>query len=275
MVNADSVNHKKPRYINGVYRIPIAKQNGKKVWIVDGLLIRRKIYPEFLYGGNAERYPFVPKNEIWIDNAISAEEFKYTLAHELNERNLMASKGMSYANAHDSSLALEHIMRLADLELSEEHEKILSKVSPTDCDGIKQITELPDSIFLKKIYRQNIGTRDSISIWIVDGAAVRRDIYPDFGLSGNDLACHFIPSKEIWIDGQISCEETEFSITCELKEREFMEQGMKYDDAYIKALKTVATQRKTARLLSQKHQPLYIPKILERDIGTGSEKNLP
>ena len=273
-VNIDSTKQLiNPKYVTGVYRIPIGEKSNKIIWIADGLIIRREIYPEFLYGGNAERYPFIPQNEIWIDYAISAEEFSYTLAHELHERNLMATKGMSYSDAHDSSLALERRMRYNDLQIVKEHEKLIHKVSPTDCDGIKQIVELPDSIILQNIYRQKIDVRNGISIWIVDGAAVRRDIFPDFGLSGNDLAYHFIPTKEIWIDGNISCEETEFSILSELKEREFMVKDMSYDDAYLKTIKIVTEQRINDQLIAKRHTPILVPNILERGIGTGSEKN--
>ncbi|NJD22865.1 MAG: hypothetical protein FIA82_09395 [Melioribacter sp.] len=264
--------HSKPKYITGIYRVSCGEKENKKIWIVDGLIVRREIYPEFLYGGNNERYLFIPKNEIWIDHAISAEEYSYTLAHELHERNLMATQGISYSDAHDSSLAFERQMRNKDFEIAEEHEKLIHKVSPTDCDGIKQIVELPDSISLKNIYRQKIGVRNGISIWIVDGATVRRDIYPDFGLSGNDLAYHFIPAKEIWIDGNISCEETGFSILCELKEREFLDMGMNYDDAYLKAIKIVEVQRNNNRIITRGHPPVLIPNILERDTGTGREK---
>lgn len=262
----------KQKYVTGIYRVPCGEKENKKIWIVDGLIIRREIYPEFLYGGNNERYPFIPKNEIWIDHDISAEEFSYTLAHELHERDLMAAQGMSYSDAHDSSLALERQLRKNDFKIVSDHEKIIYKVSPTDCDGIKQIVELPDSISLHNIYRQKIDLRNGISIWIVDGTAVRRDIYPDFGLSGNDLAYNFIPKKEIWIDGNISCEETEFSILCELKEREFIDKGMGYDDAYLKAIKIVAAQRNNDQIIAKGQRSILVPNILERDLGTGSEK---
>lgn len=260
------------KYVTGIYRVPCGEKENKKIWIVDGLVVRREIYPEFLYGGNNERYPFIPKNEIWIDHAISAEEYSYTLAHELHERKLMATQGMSYSDAHDSSLIFERRMRINDFNIAKEHEKLSHRVAPTDCDGIKQIVELPDSISLHNIYRQKIGVRNSISIWIVDGTAVRRDIYPDFGLSGNDLAYHFIPAKEIWIDGNISCEETEFSILCELKEREFLDKVTGYDEAYLKAIKIVAAQRNNHHILAKGQRPILVPNILERDLGTGSEK---
>ncbi len=267
-----SKNDRNTRLVKNVYRVYTENKNGKEVWIVDGLIIRRKIFNEFLYGGNSERYPFIPPKEIWIDNAISAEEYKYTLAHELNERNLMAKKGMSYADAHDSSLALERSLRLNDKEYSNKHEDSLTRVSPTDCDNVKEIAALPDSIQLRNICRQFICTKSDISIWIVDGSVVRREIFPDFGLSGNDLVYHFIPKSEIWIDAQISCEETEFSITSELNERELMAKGMSYDDAYTRALNVVQMQRNKLSKISNKHKPVILPNNLTRDIGTGSEK---
>ena len=268
----DSIRSHHQRVVPNVYRVPMGVQDGKRIWIVDGLIIRRLIFNEFLYGGNNQRYPFVPENEIWIDHAIAAEEYSYTLRHELHERDLMAKKGMSYADAHDSSLALEQGLRKADKLLSDKHESELNRVSPTDCDGIKEIAGLPDSISLHGIYRQFLGDRNGVAIWIVDGAAVRREIFPDYGLSGNDLAYHFIPKNEIWIDGQIDCEETEFSVASELRERELMSKGKSYDDAYTDALNVVAAMRNKADRLSREHKPLLLPDKLVRDIGTGKEK---
>jgi hypothetical protein len=211
--------------VENVYRVPGSPQAAFSVWIVDGAIVRREIYPEFLYGGNDQRYLFIPKSEIWIDNAIAAEEFKYTLAHELKEQSLMEQHRLSYADAHDSALVVERQLRIGDHEAASAHERSLSKVEPRDCDGLKELSSISDSISLQNIYREFLGRRDSIDIWIVDGAAVRRDIFPDFGLSGNDLAYRFIPHREIWVDGEISCEETEFSIAGELHERMLMRNG--------------------------------------------------
>lgn len=135
---------KKSTKINGVYRILNEKRDGYAIWIVDGSAVRQNVYHEFLYGGNEQRYLFVPKGEIWIDNAISAEEYEYTVAHELNERKLMAKFGYSYAAAHDSSLQVELKMRKMNSKLSRSHEKPLAKVSPTDCDGYKEIYGIED-----------------------------------------------------------------------------------------------------------------------------------
>ena len=260
------------RRVEGIYRLSAGSDEGFAVWIVDGAAVRRGIYPEFLYGGNPQRYLFIPPHELWIDNAIAAEEFGYTLAHESLERRLMARNGMSYDDAHNRALALEHTMRLADDSSARMHEGTLHHVSPTDGDGVKELAELPDSIRLRNIYRVPLGTRKGISVWIVDGAAVRREIYPDFGLSGNDFAYHFIPAGEIWIDGQISCEETEFSIDAELCERELMAKGKSYDDSYEQAITVVRISRKKTADAAQRKPGILLPKVLDRDIGTGDEK---
>jgi len=258
--------------VGGVYRMHMGVRDGFDIWIVDGATVRREIYPEFLFGGNPQRYPFVPRRELWVDNAIAAEEFGYTVAHELRERSLMAHKKISYEDAHKLALDLERSMRREEDSSAREHEKQLHMVSPTDCDNVKEIAGLPDSIGLHNIYRVRLGKRGAISVWVVDGAAVRRDIFPDFGLSGNDLAYHFIPKKEIWIDGQISCEETEFSTAIELLERESMAKGMSYNQAYEQALQAVAPPRKKAADNARHRSSITLPKILDREIGTGDEK---
>ena len=258
--------------IKGVYRIINEIKDGFEICIVDGPLVRLKIYPEFVYGGNEQRYLFNPKHEIWIDNSISVEEYRYTVAHELNERHLMASFGYTYADAHDSSLRLEREMRLADSGEAFKHEAELPKVAPCDCDSIKEIPELKDSIKLKGIYLQLYSVREGISIWIVNGANVRRDVFPDFGFSGNDLAYYFIPKNEIWIDAQISCEETEYSIKCELSERKFMTSGDEYDVAYEKGLKEEIGFRSKKYKEATSKSPIKIPKLKDRDKGTGDEK---
>src|SRR4051794_7044440 len=89
------------RRVSEVYRVPCGERSGFRVWIVDGATVRRSVDPEFLYGGNGQRYRYVPPREIWIDHAIAAEEFEYTLAHELRERDAMARHGLTYTAAHD------------------------------------------------------------------------------------------------------------------------------------------------------------------------------
>lgn len=258
--------------ISGIYRFYTGEKNGFNIWIVDGALVRRTIFNEFIYGGNDERYPFVPEKEIWVDNSITAEEYELTVAHEINERNLMAKYKIAYFDAHDSSLALELYMRRNFLKQCEEHEKTIHEVAPIDYDSTQEIVDIPDKIKLKNIYQIPLGERNGIGIWVVDGYKVRRDIYPDFGFSGNDLAYHFIPDKEIWIDGAVSCEETEYSIALELKERDFMEKGMDYDSAYVEAVKVTDKMRIDQMILCNSQKAILKTQQVVRDTGTGNEK---
>jgi hypothetical protein len=253
--------------LDGVYRYYAGERNGYHVWIVDGYLVRHKVYSSFLYGGNEQRYPFNPKGEIWVDNALSCEEYELTVAHELNERHLMAKFGWTYERAHDSSLAIEVVMRKNFDSLSRAHEAALKPVSVLDYSNIKEIKAGPDSVKLDHIYRIPLGIRDGISIWIVDGYRVRALFYPDFGFSGNDLNYHFIPEKEIWLDGQISCEETEYCIATELKERALRAQGLSYSDAYLKAIDYNTAQRDSMKLIIRNHPPYSIPDTITRDAG--------
>jgi hypothetical protein len=253
--------------VGGVYKYFIGKQDNCNIWIVDGNQVRLKIFSSFLYGGNEQRYPFNPKGEIWIDNAISCEEYYLTLAHELNERHLMAKFGWTYIAAHDSSLSLEQTIRRSNEEICRAHEASLKKVAVTDYGNIKEIPGIPDSIQLQNIYRIPVGQREGVNVWIVDGYMVRKNIYPDFGFSGNDLSYHFIPPEEIWIDGQVSCEETEYSITNEINERRFLEKGESYDDAYSDAIDITLKNRLEIDKLARSHFRLAVPDSLTRYAG--------
>jgi hypothetical protein len=234
---------------------------------VDGYKVRHKIYQEFLYGGNEQRYPFTPVGEIWIDHAISCEEFDLTLAHELNERHLMAKFGWTYDQAHDSSLSLEQVMRKKYAEICKAHEIELPPVSPTDYSNRKEIRGIADSIRLENVYRLPAGEVNGIKVWIVDGFLVRKNIFPDFGFSGNDQVYHFIPRGEIWIDGQISCEETGYSIMAEQVEREQMLTGKPFGEAYEAGISVVLGLRDKMEAMIGQHAPLVIPDTLNRESG--------
>jgi hypothetical protein len=253
--------------VGGVYRYYIGKQENYDIWIVDGNQIRLKIFSSFLYGGNEQRYPFNPRGEVWIDNAISCEEYFLTLAHELNERHLMAKFGWTYYTSHDSSLRIEQFIRKRNEEACRIHEASLKKVAVTDYSNIKEIPTLPDSIHLQNIYRVPVGQREGVDIWIVDGYMVRKNIYPDFGFSGNDLSYHFIPKNEIWIDGQVSCEETEYSIANEINERKFLAKGESYDDAYSDAIDMTLKMRQDMYEKAMSHFKLAVPDSLTRYAG--------
>jgi hypothetical protein len=86
--------------------------NGLVIYLVDGELVRNEIDIDFTCGGNEAVYPnYVPKGEIWIDDALSALDRTATLLHEIVERNLMMGKGWSYDRAHDAASAAERPFR--------------------------------------------------------------------------------------------------------------------------------------------------------------------
>jgi hypothetical protein len=97
----------KKELIDKVHRKLLKSYSGKvKVWIVSGELVRDLFHLDFAGGGHDKVYHFVPENEIWIDDDISAQERKFIILHELHERNLM-SKGMDYDHAHESATETE------------------------------------------------------------------------------------------------------------------------------------------------------------------------
>ncbi len=263
----------KPREVsNRVYRFKEEQVGRFAVWIVDGDKVRDSVYPEWLYGGNGERYRFNPPDEIWIDNDISCQEYSYTLAHELRERRLMARFGWTYDDAHDSALMVEDVMRHADSLECAAQEAALPPVPPIDDDSTKELPWLPDRIKLHHVYLQHFETvQDSLEVWIVDGNVVRRDIFPDFGFSGNDLAYYFIPKNEIWLDNSMSCENIKFSLLTETRERALMEKGLSYDRAYEIALHQALRTMHELYREAGKHLPVFVPSPPDRDTGTGDE----
>jgi len=103
------------------------------VWIVDGEAVRGLFFLDFTQGGHYYVYPFIPKNEVWIDDDINESEIKFVLLHELHERRLMA-KGGKYIHenlraddAHSRSSKLEYYFRKhpekIDKKLNKEIEK--------------------------------------------------------------------------------------------------------------------------------------------------------
>jgi hypothetical protein len=118
-------------------------KNGVEVWIVNGELVRFFFFIDFTEGGHGFVYPFVPKNEVWLDDDLNPRERKFVLLHELHERNLM-SKWMNgkksawkrlfvkntYKKAHADSSAIEYKCRNGQANIDEElrKETLISRV---------------------------------------------------------------------------------------------------------------------------------------------------
>jgi hypothetical protein len=114
--------------------------NKLKIWVVSGEKVRDLFFLDFTEGGHGYVYPFIPQDEVWIDDDVEPDEIKFVLLHELHERNLM-KKGWCYdtdtpdnlktgkirKSAHRSSSKIEYYCRFhakeTDKKIKEEIRK--------------------------------------------------------------------------------------------------------------------------------------------------------
>lgn len=91
-----------------LFRVKLLKalENGVKVWLVNGCLVRSVLNIDFTQGGHEYVYEYVPPNDVWIDNDLNWQERGFVILHELHERNRM-EQGLPYSQAHAESSALE------------------------------------------------------------------------------------------------------------------------------------------------------------------------
>ena len=255
--------------LRDVYLRKTGRRAGQDIWIVDGARVRRDIFDEFLQGGNDQRYRFVPQNEVWIDGSTSVEEYLYAVMHELFERNQMLTKGMTYDRAHREALMLELGARRRSRIASDAHELKLPALPPLDSEGNQEIEDIGDKVSLRDIYRARLPSRPGLQLWVVDGANVRRDIFPDFGFSGNDLYYQFIPSREIWIDDQVNCAEMDYQIIHQLRERAALARGADAGTAYGRGSDMqMAARRQDAEMVSRKEERQAPVTLGTRERGT-------
>jgi hypothetical protein len=84
-----------------------------RVWLVDGCLVRCTYRTEFVAGGHGYVYPWVPKDEIWVERETDPAEVPFVLAHEFVERQLMRDDGREYDPAHRVAADAEFDLRRA------------------------------------------------------------------------------------------------------------------------------------------------------------------
>ncbi len=77
--------------------------------------------------------------------------------------------------------------------------------------------------------------RGPVTIWLVDGAYVRKNIDEEFSNFGHHYAFPEIPRQEIWLDKEADPDEQRFFIRHALEERRLMAAGKDYDTARLAA----------------------------------------
>ncbi len=186
-----------------------------KIWIVDGSYIRGNIDEEFTNFGQHYRYPYIPIDELWIDQEAEHDERRFFIDHLLVEYRLMV-KGMSYAEA----------LVEADREERKERRR---------AGDINRLTkrgkELPDG---KQVHERLWKKLEKgVSVWIVNGRLVRSVFDIDFTAGGHDYVYEFVPENEVWIDDAIIESERGYVLLHELHERNLMARGWVYDKAHV------------------------------------------
>jgi len=76
-----------------------------EVWLVHGKKVRDE-HIEFVEGGHGYVYDWMPKNTVYIDDALHENEYTAVIIHELYERELM-KKGVPYSKAHKRANLVE------------------------------------------------------------------------------------------------------------------------------------------------------------------------
>ena len=73
----------------------IDERGNLQVWIVDGSYIRGHIDEEFTNFGQHYSFPYIPKDELWIEMETKTNERQFFIDHLLVEHRLMA-QGVPY-----------------------------------------------------------------------------------------------------------------------------------------------------------------------------------
>ncbi len=100
------------------YEVRRERRQGLTVIYVRGDIVRQWIDPAFIFGGHDLIYPYIPRGEVWIDIRQDPREIRFTLGHELHEREKMRrllrrgiDRKKAYAIAHKSATDIERELR--------------------------------------------------------------------------------------------------------------------------------------------------------------------
>ena len=103
-------------------------------------------------------------------------------------------------------------------------------------------------------YVERLEQRGGLSVWLVDGSYVRRNIDEEFSNFGHHYSCTAIPKDEIWLDQEGAHDEQPFFMHHARVERELMVQGKDYDTAREEANKEEREMRVRAGDVRKLHQ---------------------
>ena len=91
--------------------LPDKEDKTVNVWIVDANVVRSLFKTDYVEGGHGFVYPWVPNNEIWLEDTLDQHELPFIVAHEYLERRLMRDEKLDYDTAHDICSRVEFHLR--------------------------------------------------------------------------------------------------------------------------------------------------------------------
>ena len=202
----------KPPYLR-----QIEERGDLKVWEVDGAYIRGHMDEEFTNFGQHYRFPYIPKQELWLDQEATENERPFFIDHLLTEHRLM-EQGMDYASAIEAADRVERRER-----------RRAGDVRKLTRGG----TKLPDGGDVhERLWKALEG---GTSVWIVNGRHVRSVFDIDFTAGGHDYVYEFVPMNEVWIDDDVAEQERGYVLLHELHERNRMASGWPYSKAHAES----------------------------------------
>ncbi|MGA2864785.1 MAG: hypothetical protein ABSF95_09880 [Verrucomicrobiota bacterium] len=199
------------------YLQQLDERGSLKVWLVDGSYIRGNIDEEFTNFGQHYRFPYIPENELWIDQERSPDERAFFIDHLIVEHQLM-KQGATYEEA---------IVKADQAERKERRRA--GDIKPLTNDG----KTLPDPVSVHRELWKKL--ENGLTVWIVNGRLVRSVFDIDFTAGGHDKVYEFVPAKEVWIDDDIVEKERGYVLLHELHERNRMAAGLPYSLAHAES----------------------------------------
>ncbi len=198
--------------------ITLAEKRGIfEIWIVDGSYIRGHIDEEFTNFGQHFRFPYIPLDELWIDQEAQHDERQFFIDHLLIEHRLMKG-GLPYAQA----------IVEADRQERKERRRAGDVRKATGGGAV-----LPAGTTMhEKLWKR---LENGITVWIVNGRLVRSTFDIDFTEGGHDKVYEFVPGDEVWIDDAIIEQERGYILLHELHERNRMLSGWPYSKAHAES----------------------------------------
>jgi len=199
-----------PPYLQYLYRM------GKfDVWAVDGPWIRKHLDEDFTNFGQHFRFPFIPRDQFWIDREMAPGEDSFFVTHMVLENQLM-ELGVPYVEA---------VTRAAELEQQERQKSERYHEAATDPEKVEHV------------HIKLLGNVGDLQVWLVDGELVRNWFYTDFTEGGHDLVYNWVPPNEVWMDNDLGAEDFPYVLLHEVFERERMAEGLTYPEAHKASLK--------------------------------------